>query len=371
MKPARELPLEGPSAVTRILFLIADLDYGGLARQLTLLASHLPRERFQTRLAVLAGSSPWVEELRQGGQSIDLLGWRRPFDLSPFRALSRLLKEYRPDIIHLWGPLALRGLCLAGGPRKARVLMTGLLPARGKPAWLDRWLWGKRARIVTLGESEADRYRRLGAAANRLEAAWPAVVVPSEDPELPVGRLPSLPEHARVILAVGPFQANKGHKDAVWTIDILHYLYPALHLVLVGDGPERQRIQRFRDLIRMTERVHFVGTRASVGPWLRRAELVWVPSRGASGINVALEAMAAGKAVVASRLPALAEIVEEGKTGLLARPGDKPDLARQTRLLFDDPKRCQALGDAGLALVSRRFSLAGMVERFTEIYQHS
>ncbi len=353
--------------MTRILFLIPDLGYGGLARQLSLLAAHLPAEQFQKRLAVLGGMTPWVEELSRGGQVTDLLGWQRPFDLAPFLDLSRLLQEYRPDIIHVWGSLGARGLCLAGGPRTARVFLTGLLPAQGQPSWLDRWLWGQKSRIIALGENEAQRYRRLGVAADRLTVIGPGVEAPTDE-EGPPPTLPGLPDQARVIVTVGPFRPNKGHKEAAWTVDILHYLYQDLHLVLVGEGPERQRIQQFRDSIQLSRRIHFAGPCASIRPWLRRAEVVWVPSRCSSGVNVALEAMAASKAVVASRVPALAEIIEEGTTGLLARPGDKPDLARQTRLLFDDPKRCQALAAAAADHVKRNFSVDRMIESYTRLY---
>ena len=350
----------------RILFLIADLDHGGQARQLCLLAAHLPADRFQARVVVLGGPSPWAEQLHQAGLTVDLLGWRRAFDLAPFLALSRLLQDERPDAIHVWGTLALRGLCLAGGPRGARVFLTGLLPPLGRPGWLDRWLWGRRSRIVSLGESEAARYRQFGLAAERIAVVWPAVLPASSDGS--VGSLAGLPESSRVVLAVGPFRTHKGYKEAVWTLDILHYLYPDLHLVLVGEGPEGERLQRFSRLLHLEERVHFTGACVDVGPWYRRAELVWVPALGVGGVNVALEAQAAGKAVVGSRVPALAEIIGEGQTGLLARPGDKPDLARQTRRLLDDPARCRVLGEGGPGHVAQRFRVAGLVERATELY---
>ena len=74
--------------------------------------------------------------------------------------------------------------------------------------------------------------------------------------------------------------------------------------------------------------------------------------------------------MIGTRVPALAEIIGEGRTGLLARPGDKPDLARQSRQLLDDPERCRALGEAGLAHVVRRFSVAGLVDPLISLYEN-
>jgi glycosyltransferase involved in cell wall biosynthesis len=97
--------------------------------------------------------------------------------------------------------------------------------------------------------------------------------------------------------------------------------------------------------------------------------VVWVPSLAESGFNVALEAMALGRAVVASRLPGLAEIIGDGKSGLLANPGNKVDLARQTRLLLDEAGRRRQLGDAARRRVAEHFSSAALVRRYSELYQ--
>src|SRR5581483_1337666 len=85
---------------------------------------------------------------------------------------------------------------------------------------------------------------------------------------------------------------------------------------------------------------------------LARADVVWVPSLAECGRQVALEAQAAGRPVIASRLPGLAAVVADGKTGLLAPPNDPPTWAALTRRLFDDPELARRLGDAGRAAVS-------------------
>jgi glycosyltransferase involved in cell wall biosynthesis len=84
---------------------------------------------------------------------------------------------------------------------------------------------------------------------------------------------------------------------------------------------------------------------------------------------VALEAMAAGRPVVASRLLALAEIVIDGKTGFLIEPGDKVALARKTRLLLDDPQHGRQMGEAGRLRVEQEFPASQFVDRFARLYE--
>ena len=112
----------------RLLLVLADLHPNALARQAFLLARHLPADGLELCVAVLGTSTPWVEALREQGRRVETLGWRRPFDVAPFLGLRRLLQTFRPSVIHAWGPLALRGLTLAGGAGRARLLLSGQLP---------------------------------------------------------------------------------------------------------------------------------------------------------------------------------------------------------------------------------------------------
>jgi glycosyltransferase involved in cell wall biosynthesis len=85
-------------------------------------------------------------------------------------------------------------------------------------------------------------------------------------------------------------------------------------------------------------------------------------------VGAALEAMAVGRPVVASRLPDLAEIVVEGETGFLVEPNNKAALARQTRLLLDDPLRRQRMGESGRQRVREKFTVARLVETCARRY---
>jgi glycosyltransferase involved in cell wall biosynthesis len=152
---------------------------------------------------------------------------------------------------------------------------------------------------------------------------------------------------------------------------MLKYVFPDLHLILIGDGPDRSRLEQFVRLIEAEGHVHFLGHQPDAAALLGHAEVVWVPSRKHGGVNVALEAMAAGRPVVASRLPALAEVLSDGKTGFLIDPGDKMALARKTRWLLHDPNRSRQMGEAGRQRGERDFSATGFVERFARVYEQA
>jgi glycosyltransferase involved in cell wall biosynthesis len=166
---------------------------------------------------------------------------------------------------------------------------------------------------------------------------------------------------------VGPLEASKGIKDAVWAFHILGFLFPDLYLLLVGEGPERERLDRLAAGL-FPERMISLGSLPDYGKVLGRAEVVWVPSLKPRGYNVALEAMAAGKPVVASRLPGLTEIVQDAETGYLIPVGDKVSLARKTRLILDDPNVRLRMGEAGRRRARERFSLDSLVQTYVKLY---
>src|SRR5262249_39688074 len=116
--------------------------------------------------------------------------------------------------------------------------------------------------------------------------------------------------------------------------------------------------------------IHFVGEREEITPLFRAAEVVWVPDRIDGGVITALEGMAAERPIIASRLPSLAQVVQEGESGFLVPPGDKPALARQTRILLDERNRAEQMGQRGRLRVAEHFAVAAMVERFGALYEN-
>jgi glycosyltransferase involved in cell wall biosynthesis len=351
----------------RVLLVTADQDDSGTNRQLSLLATNLSRDRFAPCVCFLRGRGPLAEHLREAGIECICLGWKRLLDVRPLARLRRILSEQRLAVIHAWGMPALRA-CLLLAPRTRRVLASSCRPAKGV-GWLDRRLLRRAARVVSAWPGDAKEYLRRGVPAERVVTIAPAVAVKtaarkSGGLRARLGLAPT----TRLLACVGPFAFPKGYRDVLWALDIVQYVRPDLHLVLAGTGPDLPRLSRFVRTAGLSGRVHALGRVPDVPELLDEVDVVCVPSHTDAGVNVALEALAAGRPLIAGSVPPLREIVRDGETGLLFPPGDKGGLARQLRRLVDDPELSSRLGEAGHEDVAERFPLDALAHRYADLY---
>ncbi len=352
----------------KILFVAPSLAYGGTARQLALLAAGLPRRLHDVRVFVLGPGSAWGDQLRSAGIPVATGGWTRLFDPRPLARLRALVQEFRPELIHAWGARAVQATALVAG--RVPVVVSRPLPDRpgARPPPLDRWLLGRARAVIARGEGEQRRLERQGLAAGRIRLIPPAV----PDAVGAAGGLRrslGLSADDRLVACVGPVEQSKGFRDAVWAFDILQFLFDDLHLIMIGDGPYREELRRFARAIGVPPRIHWVNPPPDVPGLLADFDVVWVPSRAGGGSNVVLEAMAAGRPVVATPTGDLAAIVADGQTGYIVAAGDKVALARRTRRLLDDPALRRRLGDAGRRRARERFRVADLVRRHAEVYE--
>ncbi|HEV2948836.1 MAG TPA: glycosyltransferase [Gemmataceae bacterium] len=352
----------------KVLHLIPDLEYGNAAKQLSLLAPALAALGVESRIVVMSGMGPLAEPLQSADINLEFLNWKRWIDFKPFGRLSRSIANYSPDIIHCWRRESVRCLALAGWTKRKTLASCIGYPIGG--------IWGK---------LESRLLRRL----NKIVFQWPSEpaiwrahipvermcqIPPGIDSLVRPDGAPSsngnesLPQQARLILCMGPLEPSKGFKEAIWAFHILAFLYEDLRLVVIGEGPDRVRMNRMAHSF-YAERVIFLGARADFREVLARAEVVWVPSHVPRGFNVALDAMAAAKPVIASRVIGLSDIVVDGVTGGFMTPGDKVGLARQTRPLLEDAAKRIQLGEAGLRRVQEKFSVSSLARAFQQLYE--
>jgi len=140
-------------------------------------------------------------------------------------------------------------------------------------------------------------------------------------------------------------------------------------LVLVGDGPEREGVEKLAGALGLGPYVTFLGEQLHLGGLFAQADLFVLPSEQESFGLAALEALASGVPVVASDVGGLPEVVRDGETGLLVPPHDPRALAVAVlELLRDEPRRA-AMGRAARADATARFRPGPVLDRFEALYR--
>jgi N-acetyl-alpha-D-glucosaminyl L-malate synthase BshA len=172
----------------------------------------------------------------------------------------------------------------------------------------------------------------------------------------------------RVLTHVSNFRPLKRVEDVVRIFAAVRAEIPS-RLDLVGEGPERPRVEALVKALGLQAHVRFLGERADLVEILQQSDLFLLPSQTESFGLAALEAMACGVPVVASDVGGVAEVVADGETGLLAALGDIPGMAGHARRLLTDEELHQRMAHAARHAAETRFRLDPAVDRYEATYR--
>ncbi len=342
----------------------------GSENHLLLLLPALRARGHDVRLVMLHEGEPGAEELavrlEQADVPVERLRMRAAVDPIVLGQLVRSLRRARPDIAHTHLVHAdFHGLP-AGSLARVPVLVStkhGFNPFRGGRTFAaaDRAV----ARLADvhvaisaglaryLEEHEGFDATGFEVVHYGIEAAPPAPPPPSEPRLVVVGRLIPIKGHAVLL------EAFARAREKV----------PGLSLSVAGDGPLDQELRATARRLELADAVSFLGRVSPVAPAFEEAAIVVVPSLGEGFGMVALEAMERGRAVIASDVGGLPEIVEDGTTGLLVPPADAGALAHAIVELAPDAARAAELGSAGRKRALAAFSQDRCTDRIEELYR--
>ena len=193
---------------------------------------------------------------------------------------------------------------------------------------------------------------------------------PHKEEVLALRKKYEIPPQAEVLMAIGRLHREKGFDYLIRAVAPLIYTRNNLYLVLVGDGTEKHALQKIAQRAGIAHRVICTGYVPTVGLMLAVSDIFILPSvvRESFGI-VLLEAMAAQKPVIASRLGGIPEIVDDGVTGILVTPGDEKELSRAIASLLADPLLRNKMGQEGRKRVAHYFTHTRMIDAFDRLIQ--
>lgn len=355
----------------RILEIVGTLDRGAAQKQLLLLTAGLPRNQFEVYVAALA-PGPLAGDFARQGTPLTVMGSSRRFDAGVWLRLRRHIKHIRPDVVHTWAGASTCGH-LAALTAGARPVVSTRCDADLSTSFslsaIRNWL-ARRTDVVIVDSSTL---ARPAANVSSQEVHWipPGIgrCGPSDRTREQVLAELHLPRGTRMMATVAPLSWSSRIKNLVWAADLLKVIRDDTHLLVIGDGPQRAGLERYRRLCRIDERVHFLGFRHDLAHLLPHIGLLWQAGKTENLSMVVLEAMAAGVPVVAADTQANRELVIPGETGFLVPLGDRAGFSRRANTLLNDPELARRVTTAAQQRIAKDFTIESMVEKHAAVYR--
>jgi len=379
----------------RVLRVIARLNMGGPALHVTYLARGLASRGYETTLVagdVARGeeSMAFVAE-RAGVEIVPLPGLSR--ELSPLRdavaawRVAQIIRRVRPDIVHTHtakaGAVGRMAALLAGPGRRPVVVHTfhghvlrgyfgrvGTLLFRAIETMLARTT----DRLVAVSPEVRDELVALRVAPERKFSVVrlgielePRVRFDGDAAE--VRRRHGIGADKFVVGWFGRMTAVKRTEDLLTMLAGVRERGVDALLLLVGDGDDRERLEQRAHDLGLARSCLFLGYQDDVAPWYAICDAVVLTSASEGTPVTIIEALAAGRAVVATRVGGVPDVVDEGETGFLVRPRDTHALAERLEILARDPNRRAEMGRLGRVRVLERYAVERLVDDVDGLYR--
>lgn len=252
---------------------------------------------------------------------------------------------------------------LIGGRARSWADLDGLARL-GRPALrlINRQLRLARAYIVVLSTQMRESLVRYGLNGAVIRLIPNGVDIASFSPH------PEAEEHPLTVVCVAKFRHQKGIDVLLCAWSLLTEQLPEARLVLVGDGPLLSSLQRLVEELGITGSVEFAGLCSDVARQYQRGRVAVLPSRWEGMPNALLEAMACGRACVATRVSGSEDLLSRGERGLLVEPEDRDGLASALWLLLTEPELARHYGQEARQYIEQHYAFNRIMDKQRELY---
>lgn len=359
-----------------VLYLIWSLGLGGAERVVVDLANHLDRKRFRLIVCCLNEPGEFAGTLKK---DVPLYAIRkRPFiDVSVIPKLVRIMRTEKVDVLHahlwganFWGRIA---AVLAGVPVR-------IVTEHNEDVWknrfhffCDRVLSWKTDCFVAVSGAVAEFYRK--------RAGVPSCKIHIIHNGIEVGRFRShqdvsikrrelgIPEDCFLFSIIGRIEPQKGHRFMLQAMARVKARYPKIALLVVGEGSRKSELEQESRKEVLDIPVLFSGIRQDVPEILNCVDALVLPSTREGFPIILLEAMAAGKPIIASNVGGVSECIgSEEEGGILVPPGDVKALTETMRRVLEDRTLCERLAKKSRQRVKDLFPVEIMIAKTEKLY---
>jgi len=366
-----------------ILYVIPSLDVGGTEMQLALLARQLLRTSFAPIILCLQREGELAESVRKSGVPVDCLETDNSMSYKTCRNVKWFCRDLKIDIVHTF----LSGTDL-GAVRGARAAGVGAVVTSRRQ--IPDWMKGRPLRLQKLANKKTDRVVCNSRAAQ--EFIREREKIPAEKTSViyngfPENAIPDRPlimsrplkkealrpfliqKDEAVLACIANFFEVKNHKMLLDGFRKVLLKAVKVRLLLIGDGPLRNKVERYADEINLGVATEFLGTRLDRLKILAECDGLVLASLNESFPNAVLEAQALGIPVIASRVGGVPELVEHGETGWTFDPRDIGSIAGALWTLLTYRDDAIRVAGAAQQQVRTKFSAGNMVANYLSLYE--
>jgi glycosyltransferase involved in cell wall biosynthesis len=362
----------------KALFLCQNLGVGGAEELILGASTALPAVGVESGVVALTRKGPIADEIAAAGVPLHLVtGQPGPRDPAAFLRLVRLLQRERPDVVHafliaasIYGRLA---AFAAGVPLVLAAEQNVYSRKPKRHAMLERVLAARTYRVVACCEVVGRFYQQqVRVSASKVAVIYNAVRFgprPEARDAVEARAALDLPPDALVLGTLGRLTEQKGHRVLLRAVAEIARTVPSVALFVAGTGALRDDLEAEAARLGVAERVRFLGLRRDRETLYAAMDVFVLPSHW-EGLSLALvEAMGAGRAVVATSVGGNPEVVQDGRTGLLVPPDDPQALADALTAIGLDQGLRMSLGEAAATDARARFSIEQHVTQLAALYR--
>lgn len=374
------MPTAHSQSGMRPLVLISSLQRRGAERVTVSLLTRLREQGYAVPLCTLTNrhDGPLAAEIEARGVERLDLGSRRLADLAALLRLIGLLRRRRIDVVHAHGQDA----CILGATACAIEGLSLIVTRHVMEEPTESLRLASRASLALQALQRADLVVAVSnAVAQRLAQSArlrrpPEVILNGVEPAFfDAASQPDQRQALRttlglrdgpVILSVATLGTGKGHDNLLNAAASLRDRFPHLSVLLAGEGQLEHELRQ--KAMRLGDTVHLLGHREDIPQLMAAADLVCQASESEALPTALMEAAAAGRPVVATRVGGTAEVVDDQETGLLVPPGNSAALTSAIETLLTDTQRATEMGRTAARVARKRFSLDAYVEATLEVW---
>jgi glycosyltransferase involved in cell wall biosynthesis len=356
--------------MAKILHLIGTLGQFDGSASLRLLAQAQAEAGHQVRVFTFSSNVGSRKLIEQHKLPCEVIRKRWGYDPFAARQLAQSLREYRPDVAQLWGRRACDAALTVRRalPDAALIATLAEVPQLRNPWWPNKSLDMVDAIVVEREAIRAD-FVDAGQGEAKVHVVRPGVVPPHETTHsrrellLYLG----LPTESRLIAIAGPLERSHLVDEAIWCFELIRILHDGAALVIVGDGPERGRLERFTRQVTDSNVVRFVPDGDLFTDVLAQSEIYWQPGVSRWIPSSLLTAMSQGLPVIAADVPAHREAIQNDLNGFLIPPAKRAVWGRQTDQLLCDADLRARFSRTAQQAVGERFSATQMAGAYDQL----